>query len=231
MTNIDILDSYYTNLHIAITRKNKVEIINLITTINSQFPDIKNETEKVTANRLRQECSASRENSLFIASVPWPSLRMSQLIANATDYLWVMDLKIRQNYIHTFSMGAIQTLFYPQFPFTRNQILYENQGNKLTVSDLLSVIGYATKILKSFYPCHHTAQIEKALLVLKSIDLTLNNQLVNKPLNKALHITNDILTTFVKPTLPVQQESLNNLSLFIDLTIDFFCKKTLQFQH
>lgn len=87
MTNIDILDSYYTNLHIAITRKNKVEIINLITTINSQFPDIKNETEKVTANRLRQECSASRENSLFIASVPWPSLRMSQLIANATDYL------------------------------------------------------------------------------------------------------------------------------------------------
>lgn len=37
--------------------------------------------------------------------------------------------------------------------------------------------SYNTKILKSFYPCHHTAQIEEALLVLKSIDLTLNNSL------------------------------------------------------
>lgn len=228
MTNIDILDFNYTKLYTAIVQENKVEIINLITTINSQFPDIQNEAERVTANRLRQECSASRGNFLFIDSVPWPSLPMSQLIANATDYLWVMDLKIRQNYIHTFSMGAILTLFYPQFPFTPNQILYENQGKKLTVSDLLSVIGYATKILKSFYPCHHTAQIEEALRVLKSIDLTLNNQLVNKPLNKALHITNDILTTFVKPTLATQQDEqlLNNLSLFIDLTIDFFCKKS-----
>lgn len=87
--------------------------------------------------------------------------------------------------------------------------------------------SYDTKILKSFYPYHHTAQIEEALLVLKSIDLTLNNQPVKKPLNKALHITNNILTTFVKPTLPAQQDeqSLNNLSLFFDLAIDFFCNK------
>lgn len=143
MTKIDILDSYYTNLYTAIIRKDKIEIINLITTINNQFPDIQNEAEKVTANRLRQESSASGRNSIIIDNVSWYSLSISQLTANATDYLTVMAYKLRQYYIHTFSMGAIQTLYYSPFPFTPTQILYENQGNKLTVSDLLSVTGYA----------------------------------------------------------------------------------------
>lgn len=227
MTKIDILDSYYTNLYTAIIRKNKNEIINLITVTNNQFPDIENEAERITANRLRQEYLASEGNTFLIDSVPWSSLSISQLIANATDYLWVMAIKLRQNYIHTFSMRAIQTLYYPQFPFTPTQILYENQRNKLTVPDLLSVTGYAIKILESFYPGLHTTQIEEALTVLKSIDLTLNNQPVNQPRNKALHITNDILTSYVKPTLarPGNRQAVNQLSLFLDLAIDFFCNK------
>lgn len=227
MTNINQLDSYYTSLYTAIIQRNKVEIINLITAINSLFPNVQNEAEKVTANRLCQECSALGANPLSIERVPWSSLPISSLIANATDYLGVMDFKLRQNYVYTFSMKAIQTLYYPQYPFNPAQILYEKQENKLTVSDLLSVVGYATKILESLYPSNFTTQTKEALTVLKSITLTLNNQPVNKPLNKALHFTNDILTTVVKPALEKSEDrqTVNHFSLLIDLAIDFFCNK------
>lgn len=85
MTNINQLDSYYTSLYTAIIQRNKVEIINLITAINSLFPDVQYEAEKVTANRLRQECSALGVNPLSVERVPWSFLPIFQRIVRSVS--------------------------------------------------------------------------------------------------------------------------------------------------
>ena len=65
-----------------------------------------------------------------------------------------------------------------------------------------------------------------SLIALKTVDLAINHKPVDKPLNKTLHLVNDVLTEFAK-ALSKDKESkraTSGISLFVDLAIDFLVR-------
>lgn len=142
-----------------------------------------------------------------------------------------------------FSLGAIQTLYYPQVSFTPTSELYrgeyfsqldphgetpyKKEVRSLSVSDLLSVADYSVKILDALSPSEKTQDISDTITVLKGIDLALNNKPQDKPLNKSLHIVNSVLSSTVKSSLEknTDKQFVGVMSVLVDLAIDFFCKK------
>ena len=60
-------------------------------------------------------------------------------------------------------------------------------------------------------------------MALKTVDLAINHKPVDKPLNKALHIVNDILTEIasVNSKNPETKRTASGISLLVDLAIDF----------
>lgn len=144
---------------------------------------------------------------------------------------------------YSFSLGAIRTLYYPQVSFTpiyelhRVEYLYQQDSlgetpykkevRILSVSDLLSVADYSVKILDALSLSEKTQEISDAIMILKGVDLVLNNKPQDKPLNKSLHIVNSVLSSTVKRSLEKNEDKqfVGSMSVLIDLVIDFFCKK------
>ncbi len=125
---------------------------------------------------------------------------------------------------------AIQTIFFSPEPLQRSTVLYEEKGHdgqerQLKVSDFISVLDYAMKFAEmnsdaDFY------KYNKAKLAIKTVDLAINHKPVDKPLNKTLHIVNDILTEYAK-SIGKDKEAKRDatgISLLVDLAIDFLVR-------
>lgn len=126
----------------------------------------------------------------------------------------VMQEELQKKYAQTFSKNAIQKL-YDSIYFYPSNILYEKNGNILTVDKLISVMGYAIKTIEALSLNERTEELSKALMVFKSTDLLLTNYSQNKPLNKFLHIANDVLASFVKNSAATDKaKQKNDIILF-----------------
>ena len=121
---------------------------------------------------------------------------------------------------------ALNTLYYNPPYFTSDYILYESNGRRLTVSDLLKVIGYAKKSIETV-GMEVDPRFSYALTALNSLDLVLNNKKEDKPFNKALHIANDVLSDIAKSLeiKSVSDSQISGISLLFDLAIDFLVKR------
>jgi len=126
----------------------------------------------------------------------------------------------------TFSQKAINQLYNNQGYFTPDQHLYQKNGKILTVSTVLSVIGYAQKTIETL-GVKVDGKYSIALMVLNTIDLALNNRKPDKPLNKALHLTNDVLSEVAQKVVDDERagQVISGTSLLFDLTIDFLIKE------
>ena len=64
------------------------------------------------------------------------------------------------------------------------------------------------------------------MLAVKAVDLAINHKEVDKPLNKTLHIINDVLTKSAKERQKDEdgKKAVSYISLLVDLTIDFLVK-------
>ena len=64
------------------------------------------------------------------------------------------------------------------------------------------------------------------MIALKTVDLAINHKPVGKPLNKALHIVNDILTEFAKALSKDKgtKRTASGIALLVDLAIDFLVR-------
>ena len=160
------------------------------------------------------------------------ALQYEDYVALANKYIGILQSELYdlQNNIAPFSYRAVNTI-YSDFPhFQRIDTLYRENGKKLTVADVLSVIGYAKKVIDVSDAKMNkklSMGIDLALMSLNTIDLALNNKKQDKPLNKALHLVNDALS-FVLNTA-IEDERLGKYvdvsSTTIDLTIDFLVKE------
>jgi len=126
----------------------------------------------------------------------------------------------------TFSQRTINQLYNNRGYFTPDQHLYQKNGKILTVSTVLSVIGYAQKVIETL-GVKVDGKYSIALMVLNTIDLALNNRKPDKPLNKALHLTNDVLSEVAKKVAGDERagQVISGTSLLVDLTIDFLVKE------
>lgn len=142
----------------------------------------------------------------------------------------VISERMRIDFHSPISPNAIQMLFFFPEPLQQETVLYvekEKDGNevKLKVSDFLSVLSYADKFVRMNFGGDQD-KCNNSLIALKTVDLAINHKPVDKPLNKALHIVNDVLTEFAK-SLSKDEESkrtTSGISLFVDLAIDFLVR-------
>ena len=134
----------------------------------------------------------------------------------------VINERMRSNFSSPIAPYAVQMLFFSPEPLQRNMVLYEEKGHdgqerQLKVSDFISVLDYAMK----FAEMNSDADFDKynkAKLAIKTVDLAINHKPVDKPLNKTLHIVNDILTECAK-SIGKDQESKRaaaGMSLLVD---------------
>ena len=104
-------------------------------------------------------------------------------------------------------------------------MLYKKDEKDLKVSDFLSVLSYGKKFADAFFGVD-SPKTSEYMLAVKAVDLAINHKEVDKPLNKTLHIINDVLTESVKYRQKDKGGKMlvSGISLLVDLTIDFLVK-------
>ena len=142
----------------------------------------------------------------------------------------IISERMRIDFHSPISPNAIQMLFFFPEPLQQETVLYEEKDKdgderQLKLSDFLSVLSYADKFVRMNFGGNQD-KCNNSLIALKTVDLAINHKPVDKPLNKALHIVNDILTEFAR-ALSKDKESkraTSGISLFVDLAIDFLVR-------
>lgn len=142
----------------------------------------------------------------------------------------VINERMRSNFSSPIAPYAVQMLFFSPEPLQRSMVLYEEKGHdgqerQLKVSDFILVLDYAMK----FAEMNSDADFDKynkAKLAIKTVDLAINHKPVDKPLNKTLHIVNDILTEYAKSICKDKEakRDATGISLLVDLAIDFLVR-------
>ena len=142
----------------------------------------------------------------------------------------IINKRMRINFSSPISPNAIQIVFFSTVPLEQSTVLYEEKGTseterRLKVSDLLSVLSYA----KKFAEANLDADFDKyngGLLAIQTVDLAINHKPVDKPLNKTLHLVNDILTEYARALSKDKEtkRTASGISLLVDLAIDFLVR-------
>ena len=142
----------------------------------------------------------------------------------------VINKRMRLHFSSPISPNSVQTVFFSPVPLEQSTVLYEEKGTggterMLKVSDFLSVLSYA----KKFAEANLDADFDRyngGLLAIRTVDLAINHKPVDKPLNKSLHLMNDILTECAKASHQDKEakRSASGISLLIDLAIDFLIR-------
>lgn len=112
--------------------------------------------------------------------------------------------------------------------FEMSDVLYTKDIHRLGVGNLLDVCNYAVKVGELISPNNKFYdEAGAAVCVLKGLCLVLENKVEENKWPKLLHLAGDFLTRVVKPKLERKEhkQSIVALSVFVDLTIDFFAAK------
>ena len=127
---------------------------------------------------------------------------------------------------YSISTYAVQTIYYNQTALVQEDIIYCNQDKKLTVSDFLSALDYAKKFSEACLGVDY-GKYSEALQAIKTVDLALHHKKEDKPLNKTLHLVNNVLTECARKARKEDSEKriVSGISLIIDLAIDFLVGK------
>lgn len=123
----------------------------------------------------------------------------------------------------TFSRDSIIKIYGKNIPFSPNTQLYKENYDKLKVSDLLEITGYALEGAKQFCDME-TSRLEKGLLIIKSIDLALNNKPYDRPEFKAANLALDILSSLAQKmeSDPEVRKHISGGMKAVQLAIKFF---------
>lgn len=142
----------------------------------------------------------------------------------------IINKRMRTSFSSPIAPNAVQVLFFSPVPLEQSTVLYEEKGTggterRLKVSDLLSVLSYA----KKFAEANLDADFDRyngELMAIKTVDLAINHKPVDKPLNKTLHLVNDILTEYAKALSKDKEttRTASGISLLVDLAIDFLVR-------
>ena len=142
----------------------------------------------------------------------------------------IISERMRIDFHSPISPNAIQMLFFFPEPLQQETVLYiekEKDGNevKLKLSDFLNVLSRAKKFAEASLGVDFD-RYNGGLLAIQTVELAINHKPVDKPLNKALHLANDVLTEFAK-SLSKDKETkrtASGISLLVDLAIDFLVR-------
>ena len=173
----------------------------------------------------RQELGRSYGPILFLQQMDDFSLDLNLRFSNE-----IICERMRIDFHSPISPNAIQMLFFFPEPLQQETVLYvekEKDGNevKLKLSDFLNVLSRAKKFAEASLGVDFD-RYNGGLLAIQTVELAINHKPVDKPLNKALHIANDVLTEFAKSLSKDKgtKRTASGISLLVDLAIDFLVR-------
>lgn len=209
--NYTYLEDWQSKLLQAVEEGNEAIINICINTINSLFPDIRDEANYILANMVHNPITGfiNFRNSL---------------------YLNLMEKKLREMYPLTFSNNAISQLFYASNRKLCNSYS-TNSGKQISREDLLKTIGYSIKIAQICAPSNPLyEQAADTLIVCKAINDSLSGQKVTNPTAKMFHYANEFITKEVLKQAQIDDEKslMHGMSLLVDLAIDLFISPSHQ---
>ena len=171
-----------------------------------------------------------RRLGYFVYKGPLSNMNDVSLDINLHFCIDVINKRMRLHFASPISPTAVQIVFFSPVPLEQSTILYEEKGTggserTLKVADFLSVLNYA----KKFAEANLDANFDKyngGLVAVRTVDLALNHKPVDKPLNKTLHLVNDLLTECTKAFHQDKgtRRTASGISLLVDLAIDFLVK-------
>lgn len=142
----------------------------------------------------------------------------------------IINKRLRTNFSSPISPNAVQIMFFSSVPLEQSTVLYEEKGTggserRLKVSDFLSALSYAKKFAEANLDADYD-RYNSGLLAIRTVDLAIHHKPVDKPLNKTLHLVNDILTECAKASHQDKEakRTATGISLLVDLAIDFLVR-------
>lgn len=152
-------------------------------------------------------------------------LEGENLERNVRFYTNAINSRINQYNNWSVSSTAVQRIFFQPQPLSQDYVLYSKEEKELKVSDFLSVLSYGKKFAETFFGVD-SSKASEYMLAVKTVDLAMNHKEVDKPLNKTLHIVNDVLTECAKNFQKDNdgKKVVSGISLLVDLAIDFLVK-------
>ena len=166
----------------------------------------------------------------YVYKGPLENMNDVSLDINLHFCIDVINKRMRLHFASPISPNAVQLLFFSPSPLEQSTILYEEKGmggseRRLRVADLLSALNYA----KKFAEANLDADFDKyngELLAIRTTELAINHKPVDKPLNKTLHLVNDIFTECAKAFHQDKEakRTASGISLWVDLAIDFLVR-------
>ena len=171
-----------------------------------------------------------RRQGLFIVGKDVSEFTDWDLDTNLRFCVEIITERMRTNFSSPISPNATQILLFSPKPLQQETVLYEEKsedGNekRLKVSDFLDVLKYAKKFAEASLDVDFD-RYNGGLLAIQTVELAINHKPVDKPLNKALHIANDVLTEFAKSLSKDKgtKRTASGISLLVDLAIDFLVR-------
>lgn len=197
--------------------------INTLLYLKQHVYGIDNELTEHWEEWKKQEQGRTFTSSYILLS---PDKDLNQNLEYCID---IINEKLNRYYNVSVSNNAIRTIFFSPRKLSNEDVIYSTQDKKLTVSDFLSVLDYAKKFSEAYLGADYEKYSE-ALLAIKTVDLALHHKKEDKPLNKTLHLLNNILTECAKRAHEEDENSdgkriVSGISLIIDLAIDFLVGK------
>ena len=214
--NLQELVKFQSLLHKASYSDNELMKKQAIWQIHSSAPDIADEVSREWDRRYPRAT---------VIKVNVFDLDSEGTDTNVELYSFVINNRLNQYYNWSVSSMAIQKIFFQSQPLSQDYVLYTKDEKDLKASDFLSVLSYGKKFAEAFFGVD-SPKANEYVLAAKTVDLAMNHKEVDKPLNKTLHIINDVLTEYGKDLHKDKGEKmvLSGISLFLDLVIDFLVK-------
>ena len=219
------LEDYQRRIYNAFWTGTRWDKENAFNYVLLNIPNLKNELDRKWEIWRRQEFGRSYYPVRYI-----PSLSDFSLDQNLRFSSEVISERMRTSFSSPISPNAVQVLFFSPEPLQKDTVLYEERGTsgsegQLRVSDFLSVLSYA----KKFAEANLDADFDKynaSLMAIRTVDLAINHKSIDKPLNKTLHLVNDLLTECAKASHQDKEakHAVTGMSLLVDLAIDFLVR-------
>jgi len=182
--------------------------------------------EKVM-NETRNLC-AQHDVTLIYSTDIHNIMDINLLKLNIEGCMYALQAEMNHRPFYSQKYQRVQRiLFQPQHVFVAMEIVHRKEDKELKVADLLSVLRYSLGIAEMTANNPNDpryAYANAAITALQGINAILNNRPTDKPVNKMLHLSASFISSVVKSSLTNNEDRREAaaMSLFVDLTIDFF---------
>ena len=215
-----VLESCQSQIYNAICKNSRVEKENALVYATSHIPNMKEELKGLWEAWKRQAIG----RWYYMCEIH--KLEDESLEMNLRFCVDVINRKLNTCYSQPISCYAMQVMFFSPEPLPQNKVIHIKENKELTVSDFLSVLSYVKKFAETCTGIQDK-DTDESLLAIKTVELAVNHKKEDKPLNKALHIVNDVFTKCAKQSTDNcnSKKVISGISLLLDLAIDFLIQR------